>query len=335
MARIEGYDHEEGQHCGTGALSNLAAYYDWGFDEAACFGLGTGLGFLTFDHPNHEWDGFLGRPPWTEIAFFNVIDVSHYFSEGEGWDTAWNNLTTHIDMSEPVLLYLDPADLDYLSPRLHPYGHTVVAVGYDEDSVLVSDARREELFELPRDTLREAWTVEGVYSQDFRHTVVTDPDMGVDEATAANRALRETTEYMLDPVTHNRTTGAFGQEHGVPALRSLAADMPGWARYDDADAAAKFARQSIRRHGGGSAYRGLYADALEQLAAMTDVGVGQADRMRAIADEWESVAAVLDGQGGDSLRSRFEEAASILEGIAEQEAEFFADVQEELDIRHA
>lgn len=39
------YPHTPGDHCGSASLRNVADHYEWGFDEAACFGIGAGIGF--------------------------------------------------------------------------------------------------------------------------------------------------------------------------------------------------------------------------------------------------------------------------------------------------
>lgn len=339
MERINSYVHQPGRHCGSAALSNLATYYDWDFDEAACFGLGGGIASVYVQPPEAPWHGFLGRAPWLEELFFETIGVSYYLAEDVDWETAWDDVTTHLDMSEPAILFVDPTALPGIEAGTHPLVHPVVAVGYDEDTMLISDGNRDGLVEVHRTDLREAWSFDGVVSTRNRHLVVTDPDMGVEHTEAgtrsvrgelqvANRGIRETTSYMLDTQEYERTLGAVG-DHGIDALRTLASEMPTWTESGDGTEAASYTAACIDSLGDGAAFRRLYADALETLAPDAGIGGGQADRMATIADEWADVASILRDAGEDP-QPALNEAASVVEGIAEQEEAFFEHVREAL-----
>lgn len=338
MEQLSGYVHRTGTYCGSAALSNLATYYDWGFDEPTCFGLGGGIASMYVQPPESPWRGFVGRAPWLEELFFETIGVSYYLAEGVDWETAWDDVQTHIDVAEPVLLFLDPTALPVIELGTHPLPHPVVAVGYDEGGVLIADGVREDAVELSRETLREAWQFDGLVSWDNRHIVVTDPDMGVEhtdaanrdvrgETQVANRGIRETTGYMLDTPEYQRTRGAPGQ-HGVDALRTLASEMSTWSESGDGTQAAAYTAACIDAFGDGAAFRSLYAEALETLAPDAAIGAGQADRMDAIAEEWADVAAIL--RDADGPEPALDEAASVVQEIAERERTFFEDVREAL-----
>lgn len=66
--------------------------------------------------------------------------------------TAWDNVRAHLDMVEPALLFLDPAALPGIEPGTH-LPHPVLAVGYDEKSILIADGVRQDLVELSRANL--------------------------------------------------------------------------------------------------------------------------------------------------------------------------------------
>jgi hypothetical protein len=340
MEQISGYVHQTGQYCGSAALANLATYYNWDFDEPTCFGLGGGIASMYVQPPESPWHGFVGRPPWLEELFFETIGASYYLAEGVDWETAWDNVQAHLDMAEPALLFLDPAALPGIEPGTHPLPHPVLAVGYDEKSVLIADGVRQDLVELSRADLRDAWQFDGLVSWENRHLVVTDPAMGVEhtdagnrevrsETQVSNRAIRKTTGYMLDTREYQRTTGAPG-DHGLDALQTLAAELPTWAESSDGAQAAAYTAACIDAFGDGAVFRGLYADALETLAPDAGIGGGQAERMQRIADEWTDVAAILRDIDEDDPEPALNEAASVVEAIAEQERSFFEHVRGEL-----
>lgn len=70
MAGINGYVHLSGQYCGSAALSDLATYHDWGFDELTCFRLG----------------GAIASRPGVPYRLMGSVD----------WETAWDDVQTHI-----------------------------------------------------------------------------------------------------------------------------------------------------------------------------------------------------------------------------------------------
>lgn len=335
MQRVTGFDHRPGRHCGSTSLRNLAEFYDWGYAEPACFGLGEGLGFNYFELDDSPWRGFVGRSPWLERSFFDNLDISYTYSQGDDWETAWGDVTSRLDDDQPVMLFVDLYHLDYYDTETHFAPHAVVAMGYGDDRVLLSDSEFDEPQELPLDSLRQAWSSDYMMDLENWHLAVTDPQPGNDEDVAANRALRRTTRYMLDPGKCEWTFGAFGQ-HGIPAMRTFADELPNWTDLPDPQWAARFAHQNVDKRGtGGGAFRGLYADALDLLAGDAGIEGTQARHMDELADEWSDVGAVLreasEADDEELLEAKLEEAASHVAELADREEAFFQHVREELD----
>ncbi|MFB6196153.1 MAG: BtrH N-terminal domain-containing protein [Haloplanus sp.] len=332
MVRISGFDHRTGHHCGTTALRNLSEFHGWGFDEATCFGLGGGIASVVLDPADRGWAEFVGRPPWLEAQFFESLGVAYVRREEEAFDEAWDSVTGRLDMEEPVVLFLDPTELAHVPATGHISPHVALAVGYTDDALLLSDATEAEVIELPIADLNRAWSGGRITDLDYRHLVVTDVQTSADLETAANRAFRETTTYMLDTRTYERTMGAAG-EHGPDAIRTFADAAETWADRSDPASPARHARYAIAEHGRGAAFRRLYTDALEVLAPEAGVGGPVADRMRTIAEEWEAAAgAFADAAGADDAETRrvaLSEAEGALNGIAEQEHRFFKHVRDE------
>lgn len=115
MERVEGYDHQTGDHCGAAALRNVTAYYDLQYTEAACFGIGGGAAFVLYEHPTEPWVVPRASPTWLERAFLERAGIPHASLAGEEFASAWANATARVDEDDPVLLFLDPTALPYLS----------------------------------------------------------------------------------------------------------------------------------------------------------------------------------------------------------------------------
>lgn len=333
MERIPGYDHQDGRHCGSTALANLATFYGWDYDEAACFGLGTGVWAATFDHPRGPWDGLLARPPWLEAEFFDVLGVPYADRSGDDFETAWDGLTRRLDTDDPALVFLDPVSLPDVADSGHVTQHAAVAIGYGDDAVLLSDPV-EGVHELPMETFRDAWGATWATGESYRYIAVQDHQVAVDEEVAANRALRRTTEYMLEPYDNERVYGTYGDQHGVDALRAFADEVARWPDVESAADPTLFTHHHVVDRGDGAGYRRLYADALDLLAPDAGLGTAWAERMRTLADEWESAAESLETAttvtDAERRQASIEEAAGVFGAIAEAERTFFEDVREQL-----
>ncbi|WP_248896043.1 BtrH N-terminal domain-containing protein [Haloplanus halobius] len=332
MFQLSGFDHRTGHHCGTSALRNLSEFHGWNFDEATCFGLGGGIASVTLDRADRDWHEFLGRPLWLEEQFFESLDIDYVRREEDSFEDAWESITGRLDMEEPVLLFLDPTELDHVPATGHISPHVALAIGYGDDALLLSDATEPDAFELPIADLNRSWSGGQIRDLNYSHIVVTDVQTGVDLETAANRAFRETTTYMLDTRSYERRLGAAG-DHGPDAIRTFANRVGSWADRDDPIPPARHARYSIEEHGRGAAFRRLYADALDVLAPEAGVGGPVADRMRTIAEEWEAAAAAfgtaVSADDDAERRTALSEAEGALNGIAEQEHRFFKHARDE------
>ncbi|MGM0590947.1 MAG: BtrH N-terminal domain-containing protein [Halobacteriota archaeon] len=333
MRHLEGYEHRLGRHCGSAALRNLSGFYRWGFDEPACFGFGAGLVSTYVDHSEQPWRVFHPSAPWLERAFLDRFEIPYAVREGDDWDDAWTNLTSHLDENDPVMLFVDPKDLEYLPDHPHYPPHVVLAVGYDEVSVLLSDATMSAPQAISTERLRDAWNVDRYVSMQHQNLVVTRPRIVEDRRTAATRAVRDTATYMLDPLGLGRTTRG-PQVEGVRALETFAADVPTWADLPDPTGPLRDAVRALTFHGEDAALRGLYADAIEDLESWAHVGGDKGEQLHDIAREWRTVGELLmdalaSGESED-VTATLDEAGSILGDIAAREESYFERIRERL-----
>lgn len=332
MELVDGYDHQPGVHCGAAALRNVAAYYGWADSEAAAFGIGGGPAFVLYEHPEEPWVTFRASPLWLERAFLERLGVPHRYREGDDVGTAWEDVTGHVDDGDPVVLFLDPASLPYLPEEPdHLPPHVAVMTGYGEDVVLLSDGAMADRMEVPRSTLEAAWTSDPPVSLSNEYLVVTSPRRTADGTDAAAAGLRQAATYAIDPLAVKRDARGPGEE-GIPALRSFADYLGTWPDLPEPARPVRAARRSIDEHGDGTAFRGLYAEALDELGQRTGLPHELSDRMAGAADGWRTVADLLGDvlEADQPRRATFEEAASVVVDVAETEQAVFEDLRDEL-----
>lgn len=332
MELIDGFDHQPGRHCGAAAIRNVTRHYGWRYTEAASFGIGGGPGFVRYADPGAKWGRVRTSPVWLERAFFERSGIPHLYRSGDDFAVAWENVAARIEEDDPVLLFLDPEDLPYLpSGVAHLPPHVAVAVGYDDDSVLLSDAAVDERQEVSFDTLATAWTHDRFLSLQNEYLVVTRSAKTRDETDAVAAGLRQTATYMLEPLHIKRNARGPGEE-GLVAMRDFADSLGLWADAPETLASVQAARRAIDEHGEGAAFRGLFAESLEELGQRTGLPPTIADRMNRVSREWQRVGELLDDivaeEGGRA--ATFEEAASIVGSIADREEAVFEDLAAEL-----
>ncbi|MFH5801302.1 BtrH N-terminal domain-containing protein [Haladaptatus sp. CMAA 1911] len=326
--QLSEYAHTPGAHCGSSSLRNLSDYYDWGFDESHCFGLGAGLGFGYYERgPASRL--IMGRNGQLETGFFETLGIDYEESSGESWGTAWRSVESALADDVPAMLFVDLYYLDYFGTDTHFGPHILLCVGVDGDDVLLSDSEFDTIQRLPRSHLRDAWDSDyGFGPLDNRWLVVTDPTIESGRTMAARKAVRRTAEFML-----SSEEGGW-QSQGVDGIRRFAEDLPTWTELDDASWCARFAYQNIERRGtGGGAFRRLYADFLDQVG--TDLGLdGEvSERFHAVADEWTELGNTLKRASetdGAEQRRLFQVASEQATTLADREERLFIELRADL-----
>ncbi|MFC6988471.1 BtrH N-terminal domain-containing protein [Haloplanus sp. GCM10025708] len=326
MHRVPDFDHQSGRHCGAAALRNLAEYYDWGYSEPVCFGVGGGVGFVTADEG--AWRRFRPCPAWLERAFFENLDVPHLAREDEDADQAWSDVTDRLDDHDPVVVYLDPGRLPYLDDD-HLPPHVALAVGYDDHTVLLSDATREDPQEVSHATFREAWVAERD-DDAYGFLAVTRPETLEDMQTAATRGVRATATGMVSPSTPGSPPAVRARRGFRRCSRSRPTWRPGTPSRGRRPRRRGRPERRLARRGSG-APRTLRRRDRRTLLVGQDRR-GRAGTMRSVADEWRTVRELFEeahrdpGDPSDELA----EAASVLGDVVDREEAFFEDVLDAL-----
>ena len=332
MSHIEGYDHQDGVHCGAAAIRNISRFYGWHDTEAGAFGIGGGPAFVRYTDPESAWPRFRTSPIWLERAFFERAGIPHLFREGDDFEMAWANVATRVDDGDPVLLFLDPDPLPYLPEEPnHLPPHTVALIGYDENTAVLSDAAVESRQEISRETLADAWSTDRFVALHNEYLVVTRAAKTNDGTDAAAAGLRQAATYMLDPLQIKRNARGPGDE-GLVAVRGFADSIRGWADDPASRQPVRNAKRTIDEHGDGAAYRRLFAESIEELGQRTGLAPDLTGRMNRVADDWGRVTSRFDDileQKGPNPET-YEEAASLVGSLADREADILEDLADQL-----
>lgn len=325
---LSGYDHATGRHCGSTSLSNLADYYDWGFDEETCFGLASGLGFTFFELDDSPHRAFFGRPVSLERAFFHTLEIPHVEREGADWNETWTDVRARLDDGHPVLVFTDIYDLPYFDTDTHFAPHSLLVVGYEDGEALLSDSEFDEPQRVPVEALRAAMNSRAMVPLNNRYVAVNDPEIGADFDDAVETATVEMARSMLRPGGGRFDPGAVGV-HGLAGIQRLVSDMASWMQLPDPAWTVRFAYQNVERRGtGGGAFRGLQRDFFRTVDH--PFGDETTEEMAAIAAEWSAVGETLkqasEADEDRELRDGIDEAAGEIRQLADREARLYQSI---------
>ncbi len=325
---VDRYRHRTGEHCASTALRNILAHHGTELSEGMIFGLASGLGFHYLGADDlSPTRMFHGRTATLESDFGANTAMDFVDRPEPDDERAWQLLRQRIDAGEPVMLSTDTFYLGYHETTSHFPGHRCVAVGYDDASstVWIADRKFEQLQRCSYEELRRSRNAPD-YAMKCANTwgdFGADAKLGRPLEEAIVVALRRNAEWMLAPATNDYPAG-------IPAMRSLAADLPSWSEAEDWSWAARFGYQVvIKRGAGGSFFRSLYSDFLREAAPLVPkLGEARlAERMDEIAARWRELAAILKQQSerGSCDPALFASAAEVAARLADDEEGFFQD----------
>lgn len=332
---LDEYPHRTGEHCASTALRNLLAHDGTDLSEGMVFGLASGLGFLYFSgtelSPSRM---FHGRTATLENDFGSNTGVDLVDRVEPSDDVAWKTLRESLDRGRPVMVSTDTFYLGYQNTSSHFPGHRCVVVGYDDESetIFIADRKFEEYQRCSYQELRHARNAPDypMSSQNQYGACSGTLTLGGPLAEAIPRALERNARSMLEP--------AGELPAGIPAMRTLAAELPSWSDAEDWSWAARFGYQVVVKRGaGGSFFRSLYADFLRESARYVP-GLAEAlpaSRMDEIAAGWRDVAALLKCQSEREHcePALFEQSARGVASLVEAECAFFEEAVRFCELR--
>ncbi len=305
----------------------------WGLDwnEALCFGLGRGLGAFYLSNESFSPSRWLMvRAADLEKHFFESLGIPFEWKQASDDNAAWQMTKEDIDAGLPVLLQTDIYYIDYYNSKTHFNRHTVVQWGYDEKAgrAYLSDTGYEELMEIPLESLIRARSSEyppGPVRYDWFPVKAPDSSRSIEEA--ALDAVRKGAFQLTGPPAD------YPIRLGLNALAELARDLPSWEDAKDWKWSARFSYQVIEKRGtGGSAFRKMYAEFLDQVEEMNP-SIGKlelSEKMRTIAQTWSELAALFKKISEMTRPGRFAETASLARKLYELESDYCKTVIKEI-----
>lgn len=292
MINVEGYDQFGGHHWETSALRNVLAFHGLRaphtgqpFSEAMLFGLTGGVGIVYFVF---EYEGF---PPHVALGTrypFDPVDkavkrlrLPASFKHTKSQKKSVDSLLSSLVVGEPALVWADMFTLSYnaLPPSPFPGMMPVVVYLYDIDTETVRIADRAEV---PLTTTTGELAAARARQPSLRNRMLSfefDDAAGFDVKklpAAVEQAIQDTVRLYLEAPPKGPANN-----FGLAALRKwsdLVADAKakrGWSQVFAEPAhlfeALKETYTAIEHRGsGGAAARTLYADFLDEAAALLD-----------------------------------------------------------------
>jgi hypothetical protein len=278
---VPGFRHRPGSHCGSTALRNLLAFGGTELSEEMAFGLGAGASFyyvvLEGASPSRWFNGRVGK---LEENFLELTGAALALDTFDDPDAAWDAARAQVDAGRPALLLTDLYYLDHYGRSAHFPGHAVVLAGYDDEYAYLADTGFEELQRTNINSLKQARHGKmPVFPLDGHMVRLPQGGELADPRAGARPAIQRAARQMLEP--------ELGDYQGLPALRRLAEEAPGWPEAaEDWQWCARFAYQVIERRGtgGGNFRHPMYSGFL------AEAGYGEASLARAAGEAWTALA---------------------------------------------
>lgn len=274
------------------------------FSEELLFGIGGGIGFAYFlfekqgSHPVHLGTRIhtkeTERPEFLQ-TICKRIGVPVHVQNSSSATAAWANLTRNLEQGRAPIAWVDFSRLPYLghhTPATTHYNVIVYGIDPESDRILLAD-RSPQPMHLTRDEFRLAR--ETSWSPKYRAMLVQRPSAPADFRAGVEEGIRDCYRQMEDGLGITNF-GLRGLEKWATILTSSKEKKswqkmfpPGRGLYD---VLFSMYNQIATRGAGGSAQRNLYAEFLNEAAAilsnpsLRDV----ADQFRASEQMWTELA---------------------------------------------
>jgi hypothetical protein len=262
-ALLPNYLHIAQSQSAASSIANVLRFDAQVFSESLIFGLGSGLGFYYFNRPSENPSVHIsGRANEFEDNFYKLLGAQLEWAGA--WDPFW--IREELTLGRPILAQCDgsrlnshPAAAKVLTPQ-QPYLplYSVVIIGCDIDAHTLTYADRA--YAVPQtidfDTFYQASIGEGCPLM-RPHSMAVAPylELSVTDVLLAE-SIRITIEAMLNPAR---------REIGLPALRTLARELPQMVERPDLIPTMQFAALCLdSRDCPADAGRQLYADFLRE-----------------------------------------------------------------------
>ena len=317
MATVASYKQFGGSHAETAALTNILAAQgihspDTGkpFTEAMIFGIGGGLGagYILWEFKEHGakvlvfgWQNRWQYPVQFYQTLCERLNLTPTFYETGSQKAAAQHLESSLDSGKPVVAWVDRAQMPYLQlPKALEghIGHFVSIFGIEGDSVWVDDLAAKP-FQVPADKMASARGRIGSY----KNRLLAVSSNGTPDLPAAIMSgIRDCVEHLSQKsdsfsLPTFRKWGKMMTDHkNAKGWHVVFADRRGLY------GALKSIYEGIELiDTGGGGLRGLYADFLDEAAAIVN-----RPALREVAAEYRSLAARWSALANSALPDNVE-----------------------------
>ena len=259
------FPHRPGGHCGSTVLRDLLNFYGHDLTEEMVFGLGAGLGFIYYQHPEMMPPVYIGGRIFNlENLFCKHLGITMEEIKGLDDEEAWRRVKDRIGKGVPTVVQADVYYLDYLRAKRHFSAHRIVIVGYDEEKgvALVADNDRESIQECSLENLRKARSSahlpQPAGNAYYRFQV---PKILIPLMECLPQALSKVVTQNLRIPPNRRIVRWRGANvaSGVWGIDDLARDMSQWGvKMDDETLALLFKSIYVTVEKGGTGYGGFF-----------------------------------------------------------------------------
>lgn len=336
---IEGFVHRPGGHCGSSAMRDVFKFHGYDLTEEMVFGLGSGIGFVYYDSPLYEPPvGIGGRIFDMEMVLCANLGIELEVVSGLDSPEAWSKVKELVADNKPTVVIVDVRHLDYLNAKRPFSQHRILVVGYDEDKGVsyVSDNDRDEIQELPLESLARARSSKGPpQPADNAFFIIKMPEKLPPVETVIPGAVKVAVERMtLPPEKASFEHDGIHVSFGLTGLNIFSSKTGEWPEIMDETTISRICKNIyVSAEKGGTGYGGnfrrLYGRFLVEASGLLKNGflekVGR--EFISIGDRWTDLSMTCkekSGAGAEALR----EIEPIALEIYEREKEEFNKLKE-------
>ncbi|QIW16754.1 peptidase [Pasteurellaceae bacterium RH1A] len=320
---MQNFPHQHTAHCESGVMSTLLKSHGLDFNEALVFGLASALTFVYI--PLVKVSGMplisYRMPPRAIIkSLTKQLGIGLKMQKFRSPQAGSQALDQALAEGKLVGLQTSVFWLPYFPPemRFHFNAHNLLVYGRENEEYLISDPVFEEVQRCKAEDLERARFAKGALAaKGLMYYFENQPKLdALDLPKLVRKAIRKQAKQMLAPLFFV----------GVKGIRTIAKQIEKLGKSKQSDKYKKLYLGHIVRMQeeigtGGAGFRYLYAYFLEQASQICqDPALKTAsEHMTQIGDQWRQFASLCVKQCRKPSAEGYQEVATFLRGIAEQE----------------
>ena len=291
---IQGFKQFVGKHCETTALKRVLDYHGLPISEEMLLGLGGGVGFIYWYMklmPSPFVGGRYGKGTEFPMSICRRIGADMTIIETSSSKKGYEELKAILRAGEPAVVYGDMAYLPYFAvPEVaHFGGHAFIVFGLDEeeDEVYIYDRGRNPVTVSIADLAKARGSKFPPFPPKHRLLKIEYPSQIGNLENGIREAIQECCQNMLKPPIKNIGLA------GIQKWSNLVMKWPAQFKGINLLGALMNGFIYIEIGGtGGSAFRSMYAQFLEEASPIIDKPALRevAEMMRKSAEVWSEIA---------------------------------------------